>query len=175
MNRLPTERPRKRLRSLPAALLFGRRSVTRLSVASQRHYYREAISVNGEEEEVAKGVVRRREMNHLLAKKKPQRLLSAVNGQRQLHYLYDTKRSARGEKRPIQESELRTVLETQGDSYMGKYKPGVTETSESSARCYLTASKHPERYNISRRYLQNAPVTDYKVRTKQESSKISLR
>ena len=131
-NQVSIERPRKRLRSLPAGPSFGQtvdQEVVSGISASQRNY----ISHWAEEKDWPEEFFQQDAMIHLLARKKSTALLRRKRSESS----FTTSATTPSDQRPREEKSApyknpsyRILLETQGDSYMGEYELGITDTSE---------------------------------------------
>lgn len=175
-NHVSIERPRKRLRSLPAGpsfgQVFGQEVVSSISASQRSH-----ISHWVEENEWPEEFFQQDAMNHLLARKKSTALLrrKRSEGSFTTSATPSDQRPREEKSAPYKNPSYRTLLETQGDSYISEYELGITDTSESLCQMLLEKKQPAPKDTIFGDDVFKPPTTNYKVRMKQESLKISLR
>lgn len=130
-NQVSIERPRKRVRSLPAGPSFGQefdQGVVSGISASQRSH----ISHWAEEKDWPEEYFRQDAMDHLLARKKSTPFLrrKRSEGSFTTSATPSDQRPREEKSAPYKNPSYRTLLETQGNSYMSEYELGITDTSE---------------------------------------------
>ena len=130
MDCLATQRPRKRFRSLHArprlVQTFDHDIVSGITTSQRSH-----ISEWAKKNEWPKEFFERDKMHHLLAKKKPSTASLRRKRSEASFTTSTTPSDLQAEKSaPYKNPSYEIVLERDAGSYMGKYKPGVTEASE---------------------------------------------
>lgn len=140
MHRLPTERSRKRLRSLHARprleQTFDHEIVSGIT-ASQRSY----ISEWAEKKKWPKEFFEEDKMQRLLAKKKSTASLRRKRSEGSFAISMTPSDLQAEKSAPYKNPSYETVLERDAGSYMDKYKPGVTEASERLCQTLLDSKQ----------------------------------
>ncbi len=129
-NHIQTERPRKRLRSLPARRSLrqtvGQEATSAISASQRTH-----ISHWAEQKTWPKEYFQQHSMHHLVAKQKSTASLRRKRSDASLvTSMTPSDQRPREEKSaPYRNASYPTLLETLGDSYMDQYKLGITDAS----------------------------------------------
>jgi hypothetical protein len=138
VNRLSTERPRKRLRASHACPRLVDHEIVSGITASQRSY----ISEWAERKEWPEEFFKEDKMQRLLAKKKESTASLRRKRSENSFAISTTPSDLQAEKSaPYKNPSYEIVLEREAGSYMDKYKPGVTEASERLCQTLLDSKQ----------------------------------
>lgn len=140
MNRIPTERPRKRLRSLHAphcpGQTFDHETVSGITASQRIH-----ICEWAKKKKWPKEFFEEDKMHRLLAKKKSTASLRRKRSEASF-VTSTTLSDLQAEKSaPYKNPSYETVLEREAGSYMDRYRPGVTEASERLCQTLLDSKQ----------------------------------
>lgn len=141
MDFLATDRPRKRIRSSHAQPCLGQTldydTVSGITTSQRSH-----ISKWAKKKEWPKEFFERDKMHHLLAKKKPSTASLRRKRSEASLITSTTPSDLQAEKSaPYKNPSYETVLEREAGSYMGRYKPGVTEANERLCQTLLDSKQ----------------------------------